>query len=273
MDVIYLMRQEMLRRGLSHRTIVTYIQCVKEFLKKCHLEPRKISKWDIKQYIDSLVSKGAAGNTINVHLNALKFLMEEILCKRVLFNIKYSKVPKELPTVLTKEEVQILFNSIKNKKHALMIKLMYSAGLRLSELAYLKVKDLELDKNYGWVRKGKGRKDRLFIIAKGLREELIEFIKTENPEYEYWLFKGRNSHIHQRTIQEIIKKAAKRSNIKKNIHPHTLRHSFATHLIEDGYDIASVQSLLGHSNLETTMRYVHMASPKLINVESPYDTL
>ena len=87
------------------------------------------------------------------------------------------------------------------------------------------------------------------------------------------MFKGRNSHIHQRTIQEIIKKAAKRSNIKKNIHPHTLRHSFATHLIEDGYDIASVQSLLGHSNLETTMRYVHMASPKLINVESPYDTL
>ena len=273
MDILDLIKKEGLRRGLSHRTIASYCYCVKLFMKTCHKDPKRVTKQDIKDYANILIEKGYCGNTLNVYISALKFFFEEILCRRLLLYIKYSKVPKELPTVLTKEEVQILFNSIKNKKHALMIKLMYSAGLRVSELVNLKVKDLEFDKNYGWVRKGKGRKDRLFIIAKGLREELIEFIKTENPEYEYWLFKGRNSHIHQRTIQEIIKKAAKRSNIKKNIHPHTLRHSFATHLIEDGYDIASVQSLLGHSNLETTMRYVHMASPKLINVESPYDTL
>ena len=106
-----------------------------------------------------------------------------------------------------------------------------------------------------------------------MKEKLKEHIKQNQLTYYFYLFPGRNGHIHQRTIQEIVKEAAKKANIQKNVHPHTLRHSFSTHLIEDGYYVASVQSLLGHSSAETTMIYVHMASPKMISIKSPFDTL
>ena len=165
MDIIELMKKELLRRNYSLRTIKTYIFCLKKFLTYCKKEPRKITKKDIKDYLDILVGKNISGSSINIHLNALRFLMKEILCKSFIVNIKYSKVPKKLPVVLSKEEISKLINSIENKRHRLMIKLMYSAGLRVSELVNLKIKDLEFDSNYGWVRHGKGNKDRLFIIA------------------------------------------------------------------------------------------------------------
>ena len=131
--------------------------------------------------------------------------------------------------------------------------------------------DFEFTKNYGWVRRGKGNKDRLFILTQSLRDELYALVCSAQCD---WIFMGQNkSHISSMTIYRIIKMAARRAGIKKNVHPHTLRHSFATHLIENGYDVASVQSLLGHSSAETTMRYVHMASPKMINVQSPLDSL
>ncbi|MBW2975222.1 tyrosine-type recombinase/integrase [Candidatus Woesearchaeota archaeon] len=273
MDVVELIKKEGFRRGFSIRTINTYCFCVKRFFQKCPKEPRKITKKDIREYLDHLIQKGACGNTLNVHLNSLKFMLQEILCKRVLLRIKYSKTPKEMPAVLTKEETLALISSISNPTHKLMIELMYSAGLRLSELVKLNVKDFELSKNYGWVRKGKCNKDRLFIIAEGLKEKIKSHIKFNNLGYCSYLFPGRNSHIHQRTIQEIVKKASKKADILKNVHPHTLRHSFATHLIEDGYDVASVQVLLGHVSAETTMGYLHMASPSMISVKSPFDSL
>jgi len=145
--------------------------------------------------------------------------------------------------------------------------------LRVSELVNLKVRDLDLNLNHGWVRHGKGNKDRLFIIANSLKERLLSHIKEKNLDYNSWLFNTYNGHISVRSIQEIVKKAAKKAKIYKKVHPHTLRHSYATHLIENGYDIASVQSLLGHNSAETTMVYVHLASPKLINVKSPLDDL
>lgn len=274
MDIPELIRREGLRRGLSPKTIKTYKYCVERFLSKCKKDINKITKKDIKKFMDKLIEKNRAGNTLNVYLNSIKFLMENILGKRLFYNIKYSKIPKRLPTVLTKEEISKLFNVIENPKHKLIIRLMYSAGLRVNELVSLRVKDFEFDKNYGWVRQGKGKKDRLFIIAESLREDLKKFIKENNMDYSDYLFKGnKNRQISTETINAIIKKAAKKAGIKKNIHCHTLRHSFATHLIENGYDVNSVQSLLGHSKTETTMIYVHMASPRMINVKSPLDNL
>lgn len=154
-----------------------------------------------------------------------------------------------------------------------MIKLLYSAGLRVSELINLRVRDLEFDRNYGWVRHGKGNKDRRFIIALSLKEELLGYIEQECLGQDSWLFMSYNGHMSARSVQEIIKRAAKIAGIHKRVHPHTLRHSYATHLIENGYDVVSVQSLLGHNSAETTMVYVHMASPNLINVRSPLDSL
>ncbi len=272
-DIIYSMKKEMFRRKYSIRTINTYSICLNKFLNYCKKEPRKITKKDVKDYLDNLQERNKTGSTINIHLNALKFAMEEILNKNFMVRIRYSKTPKTLPTVLTKEETIKLINSIENEKHKLMIKLLYGAGLRVSELVNLKLNDLEFENNYGFVRHGKGDKDRLFIIADSLKGELLNYVKDNQLELDNYLFESYNGHISTRTIQEIIKKASKNAKINKNVHPHTLRHSYATHLIENGYDIYSVQSLLGHNSAQTTKLYVHIASPKMISVKSPLDRL
>lgn len=274
METADLIVKEGLRHGFSPRTINSYCFCVARFLKWAKKDIKLITKKDVREYIDFLLEKGDCGNTVNVYLNALKFFFEEILERSFLLKVRYSKVPKTLPVVLSKEETKHLIAAITNKKHNLMISLMYSAGLRVSELLNLRLKDLELDKNIGWVRKGKGGKDRLFVVAERLKETISAYIQEYNINYEGWLFQGNKGfHLSIRTVQEIIKRAANRAGIKKHAHPHTLRHSFGTHLIEDGYDVTTVQSLLGHSSIETTMIYVHVASPKMINVRSPYDSL
>jgi len=273
MDVIELVKKEMLRRGYSLRTIKTYIECLKEFLKCCYKEPRKITKSDVRKYLDSLHNEGKSGSTLNIHLSALIFLMKNILNKNFTAKIKYSRTPKSLPVVLLKEEVASLINSIENKKHRLMIKLLYSAGLRVSELVNLRVKDFEFENNFGWVRRGKGNKDRMFIVAGSLKQELNYHIENNNLGYDSFLFPSYNGHLSTRSVQEIVKKAAKKAGIRKSVHPHTLRHSYATHLIENGYDVASVQLLLGHNSPNTTMVYVHIAKPNMLNIKSPLDNL
>ena len=201
--------------------------------------------------------------------------MENILNKRLTYRVRYSKTPKSLPTVLTQEEIKRLFEAIYNNKHKLMIKLMYSTGMRVSELINLRIRDFEFSKKYGWVREGKGKKDRMFIIANRLNKDLQNFIKENSLlDYNSFLFKGNKKlHISKETIGKIIKDATKKAKIKKNVHCHTLRHSFATHLIENGYSVAEVQSLLGHNSPETTMIYLHTASKNMIKVKSPLDSL
>ena len=273
MDVPELIRKEGLRRGLSHKTIRTYRYCVRKFFNWCKKDPKEIKKADIKEYLDLMIEKGACGNTINVNLNALKFLYCDILNKRLMINVKFSKTPKSLPTVLTKDEVIKLLGAINNPKHRLMAKLIYSAGLRVNELVHLKAEHFDIANGYGWVRNGKGNKDRMFVIAESIKKDLIEHISKECTSSSSFLFKGFNGHISTATIRAIINQATKKAGIKKNVHPHTLRHSFSTHLIENGGSVAQVQSLLGHASAETTMVYVHMASPKMIDVKSPLDSL
>jgi len=269
MDILYNLKREAFRRGLSPRTIKTYSQCVRQFMDFCKKDLKKATKKDVREYIDNLIDKGACGNTLNVHINAVKFALQEILNKRVMLKIRYSKTPKALPTVLSKNEVINLISKIENPKHRLVIELIYSAGLRVSEAVTLKAEDLDFERNIGWVRHGKGNKDRPFIIAECLAEKLRVQTNVAKP----YIFPGRNGHLTPRSVQEIIKLAAKRAGIKKNVHPHTLRHSFATHLIENGHDVVTVQPLLGHSSAETTLAYVHIVNPTKIKVKSPYDNL
>jgi len=273
MDISELIRKGGLRRGLSHKTIKTYRQCVRKFFNWCRKEPHEIKKDDIKSYLDLMIEEGACGSTINVNLNALKFFYGTVLNRRLMVNIRYSKTPKALPIVLTKEEVVLLINSITNSKHKLMAKLMYSAGLRVSELVNLKPEHLEIENGYGWVRHGKGNKDRMFIIAESLKEELASFIAKECASSDSYIFRGFNGHLTTASVRLIIKNAVKNAKISKHAHPHTLRHSFSTHLIENGSSVSEVQSLLGHSSAETTMIYLHTAAPKMIGTKSPIDSL
>ena len=268
-----MIRKEALRRGLRPKTIIAYSYCIKRFFRVCNKDLKQVNKQDIKDFLDKLIEKDACGSTVNLYLNALKFLYENVLNKKLIVKIRFSRTAKSLPSVLSQSEVKALFEAIENKKHKLMIRFLYSAGLRVSELVNLRVEHLDFENNFGIVKNGKGGKDRYFVIAKSIRDELIEHIKGRNLSHESFLFRGINGPYSTSSIRAIIKDASYNAKIQKNVHPHTLRHSFSTHLLENGYDVASVQSLLGHSNINTTMIYVHMASPKMIDVISPIDNL
>ncbi|MBI2112713.1 site-specific integrase [Candidatus Woesearchaeota archaeon] len=263
------LQKEGQRRGLSPRTVSTYAYCVQKFLRHFHYKELKcITKEEIKNYLDNFLN---CPNTLNVYLNALKFFFEEVLHKKLTLNLQFTKTSRRLPEFLTQEETNSLLKQIENPKHNLIISLIYSAGFRVSEVLNLKVKDLQLEQNYGWVRQGKGRKDRPFIIAQNLKPILQEWIDNLSPEN--YLFTGIHGQYTASSVRQILKQAKRKAKISKNIHPHTLRHSFATHLIQNGYAVTEVQPLLGHSKLETTMIYVHMAAPQLLTIKSPLDTL
>ena len=185
--------------------------------------------------------KAHAATQLNVNLNALKFFYGNILNKKLMINIRYSKTPKALPIVLTKEEVAMLINSISNPKHKLMAKMMYSAGLRVSELVHLKPENLDIRNGYGWVRHGKGNKDRMFIIAESVKGELDSYISKECASSDSHIFRGFSGHITTAAVRSVIKNARKNAKLSKHAHPHTLRHSFSTHLIENGSSVAEVQ--------------------------------
>lgn len=273
-DIEHSVKQELERRRRSPRTIETYWFCIKKFLDFTNKTIDKISKKDTLDFLNYLQERKYAGNSLNVYHMALRFLMEDILRKNIRLNIKYSKRPISLPLVLTQEETKRLLDSIYNQKHKLMISLLYGAGLRVSELINLKVSEINFENKYGFVRRGKGRKDRIFVLAENLVLPLKELIEKENIGCEDYLFlTNRRERYSSRTIAEIIKNSCKIAEIKKKVHPHTMRHSFATHLIENGNSINEVQSLLGHKSPETTMVYVHLASPKMMGIKSPLDNL
>jgi len=283
MDISRAIFEEATRRRMSERTIRSYTSCVLRFFDKsdkgdkcgCCKEPQKVKRQEIMDYLNAeFIDRKISGNTINVNINALKFFFEEVLRKNMKLYVKYSKKALKLPLVLSKEEIKELIENIKNEKHRLMISLLYGSGMRLSELINLKVQDLDIEKNYGLVRQGKGRKDRIFVIPQSLKNRLSEEIKEKSPE-AYVFSSNRNEKYSSATIQAILKSAAKSSGLwkLKKVHPHTLRHSFATHLIQNGASLNEVQAMLGHKSPETSMIYVHMASPSMINIKSPLDGL
>jgi len=206
MDVLEAMKKEMIRRRLSHRTIMTYIFYVKKFLLFCHKDPNKFSKKDCREFLEKFMNKEfywmklkksktneeIAGSTLNVALNSIRFMMEEVLHKSMKLNIKYSKTPKNLPICLSKNEVLKIIDNIKNEKHKLIVSLMYGAGLRVSEVVKLKSQDINLEEEIGWVRHGKGNKDRPFIIPKCLKNNIEKIIFQGRT---YLFYGNKNTHI------------------------------------------------------------------------------
>jgi integrase/recombinase XerD len=275
MNIHELVRLKGQRLNLSPRTIHTYQHCLKKFFRTTTIDPIRVKKSDIERYIHSLIKNNRASSTINVYLSALKFFFSKVLNRKLTLYISLQKKVTRLPEFLTQSEVQQIFNAIQNPKHLLMIKVMYSSGIRVSELTNLKVKNLQLDQSYLWVRQGKGRKDRATIISKSLIEPIKQLIQKQQLKPENYLFSpySKINSYNTNTIRAIIKKAQKSTKIHKNIHPHSFRHSFATHLIEQGSSVTEVQPLLGHTRIQTTMIYTHLARPKLLHINSPLDNL
>jgi len=261
---------ELRLRAFSPRTIQSYLYYNRKFLEFAKKEPEQVSEEDIKNYIAGLMGRNISPKSIILIKAALKFFYDEIL-KRGIVNLKSPKVSKKLPVVLTKEEVKSLINSTKNEKHKLIISLLYSSGLRLSELINLKVGDIELEEKIGWVRSGKGAKDRLFILPNILIEDLKK--QTSGKNETDFIFSGYKKQMTPRNVQKIVALAAKKAGINKSVHVHSLRHSFATHLLESGENIRKIQILLGHTSLSTTELYTHISTDDLKKVKSPLDNL
>jgi len=261
---------ELKLRAFSPRTVESYLYYNKKFLEFIKKEPEQITEDDVKNYIASLMGRNVSPKSIILIKAALKFFYDEVLKKNIV-NIKSPKVSQKLPVVLTKEEVKKLIDSVENEKHRLIVALLYSSGLRLSELVNLKIGDLELEEKIGWVRSGKGAKDRLFIIPNVLVDDLKKCVRRKN-ETDY-LFSGHKGQMSARNVQKIVSLAVKNAGINKPVHVHTLRHCFATHLLESGENIRKIQLLLGHSQLSTTQLYLDVSTEELKKVKSPLDEI
>ena len=263
---------ELRLRGFSEQTIKAYIYYNKLFLKYIKKDVDVIVEDDIKKYIGYLLSEGNySAASVGLVKAALKFFYDEVL-KKGIVTLRTPKIDKKLPVVLNKEEVSRLIESASNEKSKLIIKMLYSSGLRLSECINMKVDDLEFNEKIAWVRGGKGRKDRMVILSEKLAKELEKYFKDRDFQSEY-AFPGPKGIMSSRNARKIVTNAAKSAGIKKKVSPHTMRHCFATHLLESGVDIRKIQELLGHANLQTTQIYTRVSKEELKKVISPLDEL
>ena len=265
---------ELKLRGFSENTINMYKIHIKNFLNGCDKTPDKISEDDIKKYVSTkIVDEKLSPRTIASMIAALRFFFHEVVGNPVV-NIKPPKQEKKLPVVLTKDEVIRLINASENLKHRLIVELLYSSGLRVSECLNLKVEDIDMEARVGMVRGGKGKKDRVFILSERVVHDLKNYIKLMGLGHRDHIFVGKNnSKMSPRAVQKIISNLARKAGIKKKVTPHTLRHSFATHLLEQGVDIRKIQELLGHANLSTTQIYTKVSTEELRKIRSPLDAI
>jgi integrase/recombinase XerD len=262
-------------KNYAQNTIRTYKSMLQEFLtyyKK--LDPGKITEEQIRDYLLYLIEERDVSISYqNQSINAIKFYYEQILGRPVrTYYIQRPKKPKVLPNVLSEEEVQLILNNVDNLKHKCILSLAYSAGLRLGEVINLKPGDIDSKRNYVIVRQGKGMKDRYSLLSGKILELLRKYYAEYKPKE--WLFEGQFGGPYSATsIHNILKAAVDKAGIKKRVTVHTLRHSFATHLLEHGVDIRYIQTLLGHQSSRTTEIYTHITDRGLGKIKSPLDNL
>lgn len=212
-------------------------------------------------------------NTLNSRINAIKFYFEKVLGKpRMFFNIPRPKTPKLLPNILSKKEVKSLFEVTQNKKHLLILQLGYGMGLRVSEIVGLKIEHINTDNMLVKISGGKGKKDRYTNLPESVMPLLISYYEEYQPQK--YVFEGQSGGAYSiRSAQNVFKNAMHKAGIHKNIGIHGLRHSYATHLIENGADIRFLQELLGHQSLKTTQIYTHVTDVSKAKIKSPLDSL
>jgi site-specific recombinase XerD len=262
-------------KNYAPNTIRTYKSMMQEFLEYYKdKDPAKITEEQIREYLLHLIEDRKVSISYqNQSINAIKFYYEQVLGRPVkTYYVQRPKKPKVLPNVLSEEEIQLILNNMVNLKHRCIISLAYSAGLRLGEVINLKPGDIDSKRNYVIVRQGKGMKDRYSLLSSRVLEMLRAYYKEYQPKE--FLFEGQFGGPYSATsIHNILKVAVEKAGIKKRVTVHTLRHSFATHLLERGTDIRYIQELLGHQSSRTTEIYTHMTQKGLGKIKSPLDNL
>lgn len=269
------LEETLLRRRYSINTIKTYKYCFRDFIYFYNNKvPSDISIKEIKRFIYYLIkNRQVARSTQNQYINAIKFYYEQVLGRPTqTIDWERPKPKQKLPQVFTEHEIELLLQNIKNIKHQCILLCIYSAGLRISELVNLRISDILSHQNCIFIRDAKGQKDRYSLLSQKLLLLLRKYYRIYKPQY--WLFEGASGSAYSRTsVQKIFKRALKNANIHKPATIHTLRHSFATHLLERGVNLRYIQNLLGHTSSRTTEIYTHISSKKLVEITSPLDFL
>ena len=267
-NLIDIIIQELKLRNYSPKTIKAYTFVARDLYDYFKKPLRHLSSLEIRNYLLKKQSQNLSSQTIALYVNVINFIFREIYKKTDFEKLRHPKKSQKLPVVLSREEIKKIIESIKNLKHRLMIAVAYGAGLRVSEIVRLKVADVDLKELTLMVRQGKGKKDRLTVLSKKIIEELVELMSgKENNDY---IFESeRGGRLTEATAQKVFYTALKKAYIKKPASFHSLRHSFATHLLENGVDVRYVQELLGHANIRTTQIYTKVTNPQLKNIKSP----
>lgn len=269
-DVDYFKKtEEFLKlRNYSLKTIKSYLFYIKEFL--LFAKTNKISSKDeaIKQFLLNKQRKGQSPQTINLALNSIKFFYREVIKSRDKIDLKFAKRNKRLPVVLSRIEIEKIISNIGNNKHRLMVSLAYGAGLRVSEVVDMRIRDIDIDELVIHIKQAKGKKDRVTVFPEKIANDVKRII-TDKKSDDLIFESNRGGKLTTTSLQKIFQRALVKSGIKKDATFHSLRHSFATHLLENGVDVRYVQELLGHQNIRTTQIYTHVTNPNLKNIKSP----
>jgi integrase/recombinase XerD len=268
------MIEDLRLRNRAERTIDTYVDRVAAFARHFGTSPEHLGPDHIRAYLLHLVEQKASWAHFNQTRSALRFLYRTTLKRGwVDDGVICVKTPRKLPVVLGLDEVAQFFAAIGNLKHRAILMTAYAAGLRLSEVVSLRVEDIDSRRMALRVRQGKGRKDREVMLSPRLLTVLRLYWQVVRPGG--YLFPGRDPDrpLSHSAVQRACKAALRRSGLTKRISPHSLRHSFATHLLEAGADVRTIQILLGHSHLSTTARYTHVSTARLHGTASPLDRL
>jgi len=260
---------ELKLRNYSPKTISSYLGCLREYLRFSKDILGVVNPELVKKFLVEKQNCGVSAQTLNLYLSAVKFFYREVLCQPFDdLSFKAAKRAKKLPVVFSKEEVRLVLGVVRNLKHRCLLALAYGAGLRVSEAVDLKIDSLDFSRGLIYVRQGKGRKDRVTILPESLIIELKN-LSVGRPVGEYLFSSERGGRLTERSAQMIFGQALKASGVSKTASFHALRHSFATHLLEEGVDIRYVQELLGHNNIRTTQIYTHVTAPQIRNIKSP----
>lgn len=275
-ELVRKIKDELRLRNYSCKTIESYIFCLTDYFKYLKNIKREPDVGVIKKYLLEKQDRGLSSQTVNLYLQSIKYFYRDVCKNNENIEIRFAKTPSKLPVVLSRAEIEKIIASISNQKHRLLIALSYGCGLRVSEIIDLKVKDIDLNELIVHLKGAKGNKDRITIFPERLKNDIMNLIASKaGNEYLFISQLGtrlpaRQGKLTERTAQKIFENALKKTGIKKEATFHSLRHSFATHLLENGVDVRYVQELLGHRNIRTTQIYTQVTNPKLKNIKSPF---
>ena len=260
------LKRELEILNCSKKTIKSYLYYVGNFLE--YSKDGGLNENNVKDYIQMQISKKKP-STVSSQISAIKFFFNRVLNQKL--KLSHPKRNKKIPNILTIEEIKKLIENTSNIKHKLIIKLLYGCGLRVSEIINLKKEDINFNEDLIKINLAKGRKDRFVKVPNSVKVELINYCNLSNSKI---LFpSNRGGKLTTATIQAILKNSAKKAKIKKRVYPHLLRHSFATHLLEQGTDLRIIQKLLGHANIKTTQFYTQISQASIKNIKSPLDNI